>query len=90
MPKVLKPVLAVVVPIEKIVERYYRSIQQCVNVVPFVDRLDLFDNTESGDEAWNRLFKLGPDRQFTAYVTEAELPDWARPVLEAARDVASH
>lgn len=76
------------VPIEKIVDRYYRSIQQCVDVVPYVDRLDVFDNSQSGEEAWVRLFKFGPDNKLTEFVKAADQPDWSNAVVQAARAVA--
>ncbi len=35
------------VPIPKIISRYYRSISNCVEVIPLVDRVYFYDNTET-------------------------------------------
>lgn len=72
------------VPIHKIVNRYYRSIQQCADIVPFVDRLDIFDNSREGKQ-WTRLFKYGPNKKLRLYVgKKANIPEWAKPIYEAA------
>jgi predicted ABC-type ATPase len=65
------------VPIPKIVNRYYRSIQQCIDVVPYVDRMDVFDNSRDGKQ-WTRLFKYGPNKKLQLYVNEQnQIPEWA-------------
>lgn len=69
------------VPISKIVNRYYKSIQQCVDIIPYLDRLDAFDNSQNGKE-WVRLFKYGPDSNLIRYLDEADLPDWAIPIYQ--------
>ena len=35
------------VPIPKIISRYYRSIANCVEAMPLVDRVYLYDNSET-------------------------------------------
>lgn len=55
------------VPIPKIVKRYYLSIQQCIEIIPYVHRLDVFDNSRDGGD-WIRLFKFGPDRKLTLLI----------------------
>jgi UDP-N-acetyl-D-mannosaminuronic acid dehydrogenase len=69
------------VPIEKIVSRYYKSIQQCVEVVPWVERLDVFDNSREGADAWERLFKYGPLKQFEPFVAPADMPEWVEAFM---------
>lgn len=73
------------VPIEKIVSRYYKSIQQCVEVVPWVERLDVFDNTREGPDAWKRLFKYGPQKQLELFVDPADMPEWVEAIYNEAR-----
>jgi len=68
------------VPIEKIVDRYYRSIEQCMKAIPWVDRLDVFDN--SGDK-WMRLFKYGPERHLKVLAREP-VPAWAESIYKEA------
>lgn len=68
------------VPIEKIVNRYYRSIEQCMNAILWVDRLDVFDN--SGDK-WVRLFKYGPESNLKVLAQEP-IPAWAEPIYKEA------
>lgn len=70
------------VPISKIVSRYYKSIQQAAEIIPFVDRMDLFDNSKDGEGNWTRLVKFGPDSQVQKYVADKELSSWARPIFE--------
>ena len=38
------------VPIPKIISRYYRSIANCVNAIPLVDRVYFYDNTETEED----------------------------------------
>lgn len=70
------------VPISKIVNRYYRSIQQCVDAVAYVDRLDVFDNSQDRKQ-WSRLFKYGPGHKLKRLITD-DLPEWSLPILAAA------
>jgi|AntDeeMinimDraft_5_1070356.scaffolds.fasta_scaffold66449_1 predicted ABC-type ATPase len=73
------------VPIEKIVSRYYKSIQQCVEVVPWVERMDVFDNSREGADAWERLFKYGPQKQLEFFVDPADMPEWVETLYREAR-----
>lgn len=76
------------VPIPKIVSRYYKSIQQCVDVLPYVDRLDVFDNSAEGETKWVRLFKFGPDKAVTNFVDPNELPTWSREIYRAITEIS--
>lgn len=72
------------VPIPKIVSRYYRAIQQCVDVIPYVDRLDVFDNSKDGKQ-WTRLFKYGPNRKLQLLISNpANIPAWCQSIYQTA------
>ncbi len=75
-------------PISKIVDRYYKSIQQGVDVIEFVDRLDVFDNSKEGSDVWLRLFKFGPDRKFKLLIEKEKLPVWAIPLYKEAKGLS--
>jgi predicted ABC-type ATPase len=45
------------VPIQKIINRYYRSIANCIEAVPVVDRAYFYDNSET-DQDPKLLFKI--------------------------------
>lgn len=75
------------VPIPKIVNRYYRAIQQCVEIIPYVDRLDVFDNSKDGKQ-WVRLFKYGPDKKLKLLINNPEnIPAWCQAIYDT---VVSH
>lgn len=78
------------VPIEKIVSRYYKSIQQCVDAVPWVERLDVFDNSQEGTNAWKRLFKYGPQKQLAMFVEPADMPEWVSAIYSEAQYLHDH
>lgn len=74
------------VPIPKIVSRYYRSIQQCIDVVPYVDRMDVFDNSRDGKQ-WTRLFKYGLNKKLQLYIDKQnQMPEWAIPIYETVKN----
>lgn len=74
------------VPIEKIVSRYYKSIQQCVDSVQLLDRLDVFDNSTDGHQLWIRLLKYGPGKRLKTFIQDDAMPSWAAAIhAEAAR-----
>ena len=77
------------VPIEKIVDRYYKSIAQCVEAVRHVERLDVFDNSIEGTDRWTRLFKFGPGRRLVNYSDEADaIPEWATTIFSEVKALA--
>lgn len=76
------------VPIPKIVDRYYRSIQQCIDVLPYVDRLDVFDNSKDNEE-WTRIVKYGPDKKVKLFIKdEKSLPVWCQQIYQAVLNKA--
>lgn len=72
------------VPISKIVSRYYKSIQQAVDSVQYVDRLDVFDNSQDGEGSWMRLFKYGPNNELKNFVEPSSMPEWSSMLYRAA------
>ena len=66
------------VPITKIISRYYKSIENCISIAPWVDRLYVYDNSVDGVDAAIQ-FRLVDGRLFKQYVND--VPDWARPIL---------
>jgi predicted ABC-type ATPase len=63
------------VPEEKIVERYWRSLQQVRQGLVHAYRAFLFDNS-GGDPVW--LAELTPERKMLLKVAEDSLPMWFR------------
>lgn len=76
------------VPIDKIVDRYYKSIQQCVEAISWVDRLDVFDNSAEGNQAWIRLFKYGINSQLELLIDPKKTPTWAEVIYSEALFIA--
>ncbi|WP_404357420.1 zeta toxin family protein [Methylotuvimicrobium sp. KM1] len=66
------------VPIPKIINRYFRSIAQCVVIAPWVDRLYLYDNSIDGAEA--ALILRATEGKITKLYQPA--PEWIAPILE--------
>ncbi len=64
------------VPIQKIINRYYRSIANCIEVVPIVDRAYFYDNSET-DQDPKLLFKVINGELIKKY---NEYTPWARNV----------
>jgi len=77
------------VPIPKIVSRYYKSIQQCVDALPYLDRLDVFDNSADCEAKWVRLFKYGPGNKIENFVTPDDIPEWASEIYKVVKDITS-
>ena len=70
------------VPISKIIQRYYKSIANCVLVSTFADRTYVYDNTKEDAES-QLLFRLVVGRVFKRYVEE--IPQWALSIFENAQ-----
>ncbi len=66
------------VPIQKIISRYSKSINNCVTVAPIVDRLYVYDNSVNDRDA-QILFRLTNGNLEKLYVDD--LPDWANSIL---------
>ena len=68
------------VPIQKIINRYYKSIANCSLLVPFVDRLYVYDN--SVDDVFPQLLFRASDGKLTKQYTQ--IHDWANIIFRAA------
>ena len=70
------------VPLRKIIDRWGRSINNCVEIAAEVDRLYLYDNSIDGDPARLALRAAGGEvvRRY------GEMPAWAGPIAETLRD----
>ncbi len=66
------------VPIEKIINRYYKSIFNCEIIADKVDRLYLYDNSIDGQKA-QPLFRLSNDVLGKMYVET--LTEWSSNIL---------
>ena len=67
------------VPIQKIVSRYYRSVANCSLLVPFVDRLYVYDN--SVDNVFPQLlFRAADGKLIKQY---APIHDWSNIIFQA-------
>lgn len=66
------------VPISKIISRYIKSIANCAEVAPFVDRLYVYDNSNEGKKAIP-LFRLRDGELAKQYVHS--VPKWAENIL---------
>jgi predicted ABC-type ATPase len=64
--------------ISKIISRYYKSIGNCIALVPYVDRLYVYDNSTEGTNA-RLLFRLAEGKLVKRYVDY--IPEWAKPIL---------
>ena len=65
------------VPIQKIINRYYRSIANCIEAVPIVDRAFFYDNSET-DQDPKLLFKTIDGEVVKKY---NECTPWAKNVM---------
>lgn len=74
---------------EKIRERWTRSRENLVRLLPLITHLRVYDNSAEGDPAENRrpqpllLLEMKRGKILTA-TTPPEAPDWAKPILAAA------
>lgn len=66
------------VPISKIISRYTKSIVNCTNIAPEVDRLYVYDNSKDNCKA-QPLFRLRNGQLGKQYVDN--IPDWAKNIL---------
>ncbi len=72
------------IPEARIRERYVRSRQNLIRLLPHISRLDLYDNTERP-----RLLLRYPDGTASLRVGLHEVPMWAKPIVVAALDQVS-
>lgn len=66
------------VPITKIIDRYYRSIRNCIKAVAIADRAYFYDNSINNMDP-TQLFRTVNGKAVKFYT---ELPDWAKNVSE--------
>lgn len=66
------------VPISKIISRYYKSIENCVDAIPLVDRLYFYDNSET-DKDPELLFRINDAKLAKEY--KDNIPEWAKSIL---------
>lgn len=76
------------IPTDKIRERFDRSLENLVTLLPEIDELRLFDNSVSVSLANGEAPKIRPllhlrDGQVLASVPLPEVPHWAKPVFAA-------
>lgn len=64
------------VPISKIISRYYRSIENCVKSVSYIDRVYFYDNSIN-DEAPKLIFRVADSKIVKTYT---KLPAWVKPI----------
>ncbi|MGH2507652.1 MAG: AAA family ATPase [Gammaproteobacteria bacterium] len=74
------------IPEDKIRERFERSIENLVTLVPHIHELKLFDNTAEADLAHGeapgiRALLHMRDHKIVSCVELTEVPDWAKPVF---------
>jgi len=67
------------VPIFKIISRYYRSISNCVEVMPFIDRVYFYDNSETDTDPL-LMFKV-TNGKITKFYTD--LAPWAQNIANS-------
>ncbi|MBW1759188.1 MAG: zeta toxin family protein [Deltaproteobacteria bacterium] len=67
------------VPIPKIINRYYRSIANCVEVMPWVDRTYFYDNSEPDTDP-RLMFRASDGKIAKIY---KELAPWAKNISDA-------
>lgn len=66
------------VPIPKIISRYIKSIANCAEIAPLVDRLYVYDNSREDEKAMP-LFRLRDGQMGKQYVKS--IPKWAENIL---------
>ena len=77
------------IPVEKIRERWNRSRENLIRLLPLIDHLRVYDNSSEADPAAGRqpqpVLLLEMQRgQITAPADLSNAPDWARPIIAAA------
>lgn len=70
------------VPIQKIISRYTKSIENCEIIAHMVDRLYVYDNSVNDRDA-QLQFRLSNGKLEKMYVTE--LPNWARNIIPSKK-----
>jgi len=66
------------VPIPKIISRYYRSIANCIEAIPLLDRVYFYDNSEMDTDP-SLMFRVSDGKIVRVY---RNIAAWANPVIE--------
>ncbi len=77
------------IPVEKIRERWNRSRENLIRLLPLIDHLRVYDNSSEADPAAGRqpqpVLLLEMQRgQITAPADLSNAPDWVQPIIAAA------
>jgi len=77
------------IPVEKIRERWNRSRENLIRLLPLIDHLRVYDNSSEADPAAGRqpqpVLLLEMQRgKITAPADLSNAPDWAQPIIAAA------
>ena len=77
------------IPVEKIRERWNRSRENLIRLLPLIDHLRVYDNSSEADPAAGRQPQPGlllemQRGKITAPADLSNAPDWARPIIAAA------
>jgi predicted ABC-type ATPase len=77
------------IPVEKIRERWNRSRENLIRLLPLIDHLRVYDNSSEADPAAGRqpqpVLLLEIQRgKITAPADLSNAPDWAQPIIAAA------
>lgn len=67
------------VPISKVISRYFKSLQNMAEIIPFVDRTYIYDNSVE-NQMPQLLFRTVNGVMFKQYV--ADIPEWAQLLLD--------
>ena len=67
------------VPISKIISRYYKSISNCIEVIPFIDRAYFYDNSRTNTDPI-LMFKITDGKLSKIY---SKITPWAKDIAES-------
>lgn len=66
------------VPIPKIINRYYRSIENCIGIMKMIDRVYFYDNSETGIDP-SLVFRVSDGKIVKIY---REMVPWAKSIAD--------
>ncbi len=69
------------VPISKIINRYYRSIKNCVETAPLIDRAYFYDNSET-DADPSLMFRVVDGKMVKTY---GKIAIWAKDIADSLK-----
>jgi len=71
------------VPISKIISRYYRSINNCVEAIPLIDRVYFYDNSET-DADPSLMFRIADGEIVKIY---RKIAIWATDIADSLKKI---